>query len=71
MPKSTRLSDGSTATTGDRVFNYYDRYPVTLGPVDSDGWFDTIRDDGTRGPMLNGERLCSLETAADKGWHTT
>lgn len=61
------LADGTEATTGDRVFNYYDRFPVTLTTYD-DGWYDTLKDDGSRGPMLNGERLCSLVFAERKGW---
>ena len=62
------LEDGTSATEGDRVFNYYDREPVTIGADDGEGWFDTIRDDGTRGKLLDGSRCCSIETATRKRW---
>jgi len=62
------LADDTTASIGAQVFNYYDRYPVTIVSIDSDGWCDTTREDGSRGPLLNGERMCSLGTARMKGW---
>lgn len=62
------LEDGTVASPGDWIYNYYDRFPVRLGRIGPDGWADTRREDGTPGPMLNGERLCSLEFAASKGW---
>jgi len=65
---SIKLEDGTTATTGDRVFNYYDRYPVTIAGIDGEGWCYTTRDDGSRGPSLNGARMCSLAFAVRKGW---
>lgn len=64
------LKDGSTAKVGDRVFNYYDRFPVTITYIDYEGWCDTYEDDGSRGPSLNGERMCSINFAAAKGWTT-
>lgn len=63
------LEDGTTAQVGDRVFNYYDRFPVTIDRIGYDGWADTITDDGSRGPILNGQRMCSLEFAARRGWY--
>jgi hypothetical protein len=41
---------------------------VTIVAIDTDGWCDTHRDDGSRGPLLNGERMCSIGTAQAKGW---
>jgi hypothetical protein len=66
---SVELECGHVAEQGERVYNYYDHFPVTLLEEDRDGWWDTIKDDGTRGPLLNGERMCSLETARQKGWY--
>jgi hypothetical protein len=62
------LEDGTKATIGDRVYNYYDCYPVTITAIDREGWADTVKDNGERGPWLNGERLCSVATALAKGW---
>lgn len=62
------MADGCAARQGDLVFNYYDRYPVTIGRIDTDGWFDTILSDDRRGPSLNPERVCSIATAMEKGW---
>jgi hypothetical protein len=53
-----KTADGRLVTEGDRVFNYYDGEWGTVGRVGSDGWFDHIREDGTRGALLNGERVC-------------
>jgi hypothetical protein len=69
MTKSTIvLEDGTTAAIGDRVFNYYDRYPVHIVTIDDEGWCDTTTDDGSRGPLLNGARMCSITFAERKGW---
>lgn len=65
---SITLEDNIPADVGDRVYNYYDMYPVTIVAIDPSGWCDTITDSGQRGPLLNGERMCSIETAIKKGW---
>lgn len=77
------LADGTRANVGDDVFNYYDMVPVKIlrtscseitheatlraeipcdgcGPK---GWYWT-----SDGKLLNGERMCSLETARRKGY---
>lgn len=64
------LADGTTATIGDRVFNYYDRHPVTILAIDAEGWCYTRLDDGPNGPSLNGERMCSIGHARRQGWLT-
>jgi hypothetical protein len=52
-------ADGEIVHEGDRVYNYYDGFWVTIvqGSTMADGWFDTLKEDGTRGPLLNGERI--------------
>jgi hypothetical protein len=62
------LEDGTTRKPGDLAFNYYDRKPGTIGDdVDISGWFTFYQTDGTTA-LLNGERVCSLKTAVQKGW---
>lgn len=51
-------ADGRGVRTGDRVFNYYDGWWGRItGPIDRDGWFDLVSDDGARRNTLNGERV--------------
>lgn len=67
-PRTTTASDGTTLTAGDKAFNYYDMKPGTVGAIDFDGWFRFTHDDGTSA-TLNGERVCSLATAAAEPWN--
>lgn len=62
------LEDKTEATIGDTVYDYYSLCPVKIIADDGDGWFETERLDGSRGPLLNGERTCSMTFAAKKGW---
>ena len=59
--------DGATATKGDRLYNYYDMKPGTIGRMEHDGWFEFNHEDGTRS-FLNGQRVCTIAFAARKGW---
>lgn len=56
--------DGKTVRKGDRAFNYYDGYWVTVGDIDSEGWADC------QGPArcccLNGARLASYDPNGSK-----
>ena len=60
--------DGVDVAVGDRVYNYYDRKvgKIVTNP-DNAGWFDVKHNDGTTA-YLNGERICSVEFAWNKGW---
>jgi len=64
-------ADGHVAFPGFRVWCHYDLTWVTIGEdVDGQGWFSTTRDDGSRGPVLNGDRICTNPPAihaADAG----
>lgn len=51
--------DGKTVREGDRVFNYYDGWWGTLGPIDSEGWADVFGD-GKRA-YLNGSRIATYD----------
>jgi hypothetical protein len=51
-----RTADGEMVGLGSRVFDYYDGHWGVIADI-SDGWFDHIRDEGSRG-YLNGERVC-------------
>jgi hypothetical protein len=75
--------DRAPITHGALMFNYYDGYRVEVIIEDThadptsefhqywNGWFDTVRvdADGTRsrGPSLNGQRMCSIEGARRYG----
>lgn len=55
--------DKARLNPGDRAYNYYDRQPGTIGDdVDPQGWFTFRHDEGSTA-ILNGERICTLETA--------
>lgn len=66
-------ADGVKIIEGGRYFDYYDMCWVTIVFGDSmslspngkywDGWFETRRENGSRGPTLNGERLSSVKPA--------
>ena len=68
MTTTVTLEDRKVAHVGDRVFNYYDRVPVNITEIGSDGWCDTKLDDGSRGAYLDGSRMCSISFAEAKGW---
>lgn len=67
-----RTEDGVEIVDGGRYWNYYDLHWVTVRFGDSmslsptgrywDGWFQTELEDGTRGPTLDGSRMCSYRT---------
>lgn len=57
-----RTADSQSVGKGDRVWNFYDLRWVTIAEEpDADGWFSTTEEDGSRGPLLNGERITSRE----------
>jgi hypothetical protein len=58
--RAIRTEDGEVAVQGDRVFNYYEGFWGTLGPIDDDGWADVFSDDGRRA-YLNGQRISTYD----------
>ena len=68
-----KTEDGVIVIDGDWVYNYYDMFPVQICLSDyrqsDDGWFNTAKVDGSRVPLLNGERICTLNFAVRKGWN--
>lgn len=70
-----RAEDGAPITHGAKMFNYYDGYWVTIEIENTsadpespyhetwDGWFYTTKEDGSRGPILNGQRLAGRKPA--------
>jgi hypothetical protein len=75
LPDTITMEDGVSAKVGDVVWCYYDMNEVKIAYIMSNGWFDTSIEGPdnqfeTRGPLLNGQRVCSLETARRKGWLT-
>lgn len=63
-----RMADNQAIAPGQQAFNYYDMKPgYPVGDIDYAGWFTFRHNDGTSA-LLNGERICSLETARKKGW---
>ena len=60
--------DNKEFTVGDQVFNYYDmRLGTITSEPENDGWFYFTDTDNFK-KFLNGERICSIETATKKGW---
>lgn len=57
--RTITTEDGKTVREGDRVFNYYDGWWGTLGPIDSDGWADVHG--ATKRAFLNGQRLSTFD----------
>lgn len=55
-----RTEDGKIVHEGDRVFNYYDGFWGTLGPIDDEGWADVFGDDN-RKAFLNGQRISTYD----------
>jgi len=53
---------------GEEVFNYYGMKIGKIGDIDSEGWFDFIPNDGSQRSILNGDRICSIETAKKEGY---
>src|SRR5687767_5505818 len=63
------LEDGKRVSTGDAAFNYYDMRPGHIGWETGNNWFMFEFSDERGGTaILNGQRCCSLEHAARKGW---
>lgn len=57
-----RMECGCEAGEGDRVWNYYDGYAVTIAEApDHEGWVRTTKDGESYGPSLNGQRMCCLD----------
>ena len=52
--------------TGERVYNYYDMRPGTIGRDRGAGWFE-FHQDGER-TMLNGQRICIIAYARRRGF---
>jgi len=68
MEKVTYITeDGAEVSAGDRVYNYYDMQPGIIGRDHGSGWFDFQQDNG-RIKSLNGQRVCTLETARRRGF---
>ncbi len=65
--RTWRMEDGIAAHIGMTVFNYYDRVECTVESDAGEGWFTVVQKNGQR-KTLNGQRTCSVETAALKGW---
>lgn len=62
-----KTEDGVELKTGDRAYNYYDMTVGTIGrDVDGD-WFEFDLDTGGD-TLLNGQRICTLEYAARRGF---
>jgi hypothetical protein len=76
--------DGQPFTDGDLVYNYYDMWPghiemdntlqeelsepgIRRSARKRDFWFYVVPENGQR-TLLNGERICSMEYAARRGF---
>jgi len=61
--------DGVTVREGDRAYNYYDMKPGVIGKQDGSfpKWFEFNHDDGTT-TNLNGQRICTIEYARQRGF---
>lgn len=57
--RTIMTEDGKTVREGDRVFNYYDGWWGTLGPIDDGGWAD-VHGENKRA-YLNGQRLSTFD----------
>lgn len=59
--------DGFRFTKGDRLYNYYDgEWVIVLEDPTTTEWFDTLRDDGHRGAILNSVRVASRNPAESR-----
>jgi hypothetical protein len=67
-----RTEDRVTVREGDEVYDYYTMEPVIIGKACGDGWFETLRTDGSgvrsQAGMLNGQRICTLGYARQRGF---
>jgi hypothetical protein len=67
-PVAYVTEDGATVHTGDKVYNYYDMEPGTIGrPAGQDGWF-YFHADGKGTNILNGPRICTMAFAKRRGF---
>lgn len=57
--RTITTEDGKVVREGDRVFNYYDGFWGTLGPIDDGGWADVFGDG--RKAYLNGQRISTFD----------
>jgi hypothetical protein len=83
VPETFELADGVVVplAVGQRVYNYYDMKPGTIGKLPTYGqpftggpkgtawWCDVIHDDYSSS-LLDGSRLCTIKTAIARGYHT-
>jgi hypothetical protein len=62
--------DGVDVREGDRVYNYYDMVPGTIGrPAFDLEWFEFHPDEpGVSGGILNGQRICTMAFAKARGF---
>jgi hypothetical protein len=62
--------DGVDVIEGDRVYNYYDMVPGTIGrPAFDLTWFEFHPDEpGVSGGILNGQRICTMAFAKARGF---
>jgi hypothetical protein len=62
--------DGVDVREGDRVYNYYDMVPGTIGRPAFDGeWFEFHSEDPHKsGGILNGQRICTMAFAKTRGF---
>jgi hypothetical protein len=71
-PHQYRTEDGVTVCEGDLVYDYYSMEPIIIGESCGDGWFTTLRTDGSRNRsragMLNGARICTIGYAKRRGF---
>lgn len=58
--RTITTEDGKVVHEGDRVFNYYDGFWGTLGPIDDGGWADVHGENGKRA-YLNGQRISTYD----------
>lgn len=67
--------DNKVVAKGDAVYNYYSMWPgrIVTDP-DDQGWFYVVpthgfdRIEGARQLLLNGQRICSMEFARQRGF---
>jgi hypothetical protein len=61
--------DGVELKTGDDAYDYYSMKPGKIGRDSGggSGWFEFNHFDGTT-VLLNGQRICSVEFARERGF---
>jgi hypothetical protein len=69
-PPQYVTEDGVTVREGDKVYNYYDMVPGTIGsPAFDSTWFRFLPDEpGVSGGILNGQRICTMAFAKARGF---